>query len=197
MLTSFVVMSMAAGFAGTSTEGLDGVAPAYVKLVLALGVHDADYVDAYYGPPEWRTAAQAEKRPLDAIRSDAERLLARLKQLPADAKDEAVALRHEYLTRQLEALVTRVNMLAGTKLSFDAESRALYNAVAPMTPEEQFKQVQARLETLLPGSGGLADRYEAYRKRFVIPPERLSAVFDAAIAECRRRTMPHVDLPAG
>jgi hypothetical protein len=196
MLTSFVVMSMAAGFAGTPTEGLDGVAPAYVKLVLALGVHDADYVDAYYGPPEWRTAAQAEKRPLDAIRSDAERLLARLKQLPK-AKDEAVALRHEYLTRQLEALVTRVDMLAGTKLSFEAESRALYNAVAPVTPEEQFMQVQARLATLLPGSGGLADRYEAYRKRFVIPPERLASVFDAAIAECRRRTLPHVDLPAG
>jgi len=25
----------------------------YVKLVLALGLHDADEVDAYFGPPEW------------------------------------------------------------------------------------------------------------------------------------------------
>jgi hypothetical protein len=80
MMTSLVAMTMAAGFAGTGSSGapgsLDEIAPAYVKLVLALGVHDADYVDAYYGPPEWRTAAQAEKRPLPEIRSDARRLLA-------------------------------------------------------------------------------------------------------------------------
>jgi hypothetical protein len=29
----------------------------------------------------------------------------------------------------------------------------------------------------------------------VIPPERLGAVFDAAIAECRRRTLEHIALP--
>ncbi|HMB74594.1 MAG TPA: hypothetical protein VKQ06_13555, partial [Gammaproteobacteria bacterium] len=31
---------------------------------------------------------------------------------------------------------------------------------------------------------------------FIIPRERLSAVFDAAIAECRRRTLEHIALPA-
>ena len=31
---------------------MDTIAEQYVKLVLALGQHDADYVDAYYGPPE-------------------------------------------------------------------------------------------------------------------------------------------------
>ena len=36
---------------------LDAIAERYVKLVLALGQHDADYVDAYYGPPEWRSEA--------------------------------------------------------------------------------------------------------------------------------------------
>ena len=35
------------------------IAESYVKLVLAVGQHDADYVDAYYGPPEWRAAATA------------------------------------------------------------------------------------------------------------------------------------------
>ena len=38
---------------------MDDLAEHYVKLVLAVGVHDADYVDAYYGPPEWREAATA------------------------------------------------------------------------------------------------------------------------------------------
>ena len=194
-------MTMAAGFAGTGSSGapggLDEIAPAYVKLVLALGVHDADYVDAYYGPPEWRAAAQAAKRPVPEIRSDARRLLARLAALRPDGKDEILVLRHEYLTRQLEALATRADMLSGRKLTFDEESQALYNAVAPALSDEHFEQVLARLEPLLPGTGSLAERYEAYRKRFVIPPDRLAAVFEAAIAECRRRTLPHVDLPAG
>ena len=41
------------------------IAERYVKLVLAMGEHDADYVDAYYGPPEWREAAKG--RTLDGI----------------------------------------------------------------------------------------------------------------------------------
>ena len=36
----------------------DAAAESYVRLVLALGQHDAAFVDAYYGPPEWRTAAE-------------------------------------------------------------------------------------------------------------------------------------------
>ena len=31
----------------------------------------------------------------------------------------------------------------------------------------------------------------------MIPKDRLAAVFDAAIAECRRRTLQHIDLPDG
>ena len=33
---------------------LDLLAESYVKLVLAVGRHDALYVDAFYGPPEWK-----------------------------------------------------------------------------------------------------------------------------------------------
>ena len=88
-------------------------------------------------------------------------------------------------------------MLSGRKLSFDEESRALYNAVAPAVPESHFKEVLARLERELPGPGTLLDRYTAYRKGFVVPPDKVGAVFDAAIAECRRRTLRHIDLPPG
>ena len=34
------------------------VAEQYVKLVLAVGQHDGDYVDAFYRPPEWRKEAE-------------------------------------------------------------------------------------------------------------------------------------------
>jgi hypothetical protein len=35
-----------------------------------------------------------------------------------------------------------------------------------------------------------------FRSQFEIPGDRLADVFDAAIAECRRRTLMHIDLPA-
>src|SRR5262245_30881106 len=42
---------------GAQVESMDSIAQGYVKLVLAVGQHDADYVDAYYGPPEWKDEA--------------------------------------------------------------------------------------------------------------------------------------------
>lgn len=56
-------------------DAMNAFAERYVKLVLAVGQHDADYVDAYYGPPEWRKEAEAAKRSLDVIDKDAAALL--------------------------------------------------------------------------------------------------------------------------
>ena len=42
------------------TVQMNTLAERYVRLVLALGQHDADYVDAYYGPAEWKMEAQAD-----------------------------------------------------------------------------------------------------------------------------------------
>ena len=37
-------------------QPVDAIAEAYVKLVLAMGPHDKDYVDAFYGPAKWKIA---------------------------------------------------------------------------------------------------------------------------------------------
>lgn len=176
---------------------MNPIAESYVKLVLAVGQHDSDYVDAYYGPPEWRTQAEALKRPLPEIRSEAESLISRLGAQPANGGDELERLRHQYLLRQLQSLVARVDMLSGSKLRFDEESKALYDAVAPTLPAEHFQRILDRLEAVLPGEGPLSPRLEEFRKAFVIPRDRLDAVFRAAIDECRRRTGEHIELPPG
>jgi arylsulfatase A-like enzyme len=175
---------------------MNTIAERYVKLVLAVGQHDADYVDAFYGPAEWKADAERQKMALPEIDVQAERLIADIPALSeADRRDEMVALRRDYLKRQLEALRTRVRMLQGAKLTFDEESQALYDAVAPVHPESYFVEALEALEPLLPGAGPLVDRYDAFRQRFIIPANRLSRVFDRAIAEGRRRTLAHVQLP--
>jgi len=176
---------------------MNTMAERYVKLVLAVGQHDADYVDAFYGPPEWKSDAERRKLPLSEVRAEGRQIAAALAAARSDpAADELVALRREYLRRQLESLDARVRMLEGAKMTFDEESRALYDAVAPVHPAPYFQTALDQLGQLLPGDGPLIERYDAFRARFIIPPERLSTVFDRAIAECRRRTLQHVTLPA-
>jgi len=176
---------------------MNELAEQYVKLVLAVGQHDADYVDAYYGPPEWRAAAEAARRLLADIERDAARTAAALAEQRPPPGDELLALRHRYLTTQLQSLRARAAMLGGQRLDFDAESTALYDAAAPTHTEAEFERVLAELERRLPGPGPLTARYEAFRASFVIPKERLNAVFSAAIAGCRERTARHIELPPG
>jgi hypothetical protein len=181
---------------GMSTMNI--LAERYVRLVLAMGLHDADYVDAYYGPPALKQEAEAVKVPLAELGVRAATLAAEIAAaVPPARADELTRLRHQYLSRQLDALRARVSILSGRKLSFDDESKALYDAVAPAGSPAEFERVLAGLEARLPGEGTLLQRYEAFRNRFVVPRERLEATFNAAIDGCRRRTREHITLPPG
>jgi len=175
---------------------LQRLAESYARLVLAVGQHDADYVDAFYGPPEWKQEAEKEKLPLDAIKRRASAILAELRTVSPARMDEMSGRRHQYLTKQLQALVTRVNMLQGTTYTFDEESRSLYDAVAPTYTEEHFQETLRELDKLLPGSGPVSDRYSAYKDRHTIQTTQLDRVFQAALAESRKRTAAWIDLPA-
>ena len=185
--------------AQTPADPIRHVAERYVRLVLAVGQHDADYVDAYYGPPEWRKAAEAEKLALAAIDQQAEALEKDIAAVTASspvARDaELWVLRRHYLARQMSALRARVSMLRGTRLTFDEESRALYDAVAPVQAEAEFATVLKQLEARLPGDGALIERYDRFKQAFVIPTARVDRVFREAIRACRDRTLAHVELP--
>jgi len=177
---------------------MNSIAERYVRLVLALGQHDPDYVDAFYGPAEWKTEAEQQKKSLDAIGVEASKLSLTLAETPIAPRtpdSDLRQLRREYLHKQLAALAARVRMLKGEKLKFDDESRALYDAVAPTYPDSHFDGILKQLEAKIPGNGPLWKRYEEWRKPFVIPKEKLDEVFQAAIKECRARTLSHIKLP--
>ena len=166
------------------------IAESYVKLVLAVGRHDADYVDAYYGPPEWKAETDAVSVSLPEIEQRAGALIAEIGE-----QSDMPAIRRTFLRRQLEALVARVRMLQGTRFSFDDEARALYDVTPPTNTEQHFQDIVARLDGALPGRGPVPERYVSYRSEFVIPPAKLDAVFQAAIASGRERTGRHIALP--
>ncbi len=177
-----------------SATVMDQIAESYVRLVLAVGEHDTDYVDAFYGPEEWRDEVTAERLALPSIAARADSLIGRLRVVdPPD--EELERLRYTYLMTQLRSLTARVEMLEGRTLTFDEESRALYDAVAPTNTEEYFLSIIQELDGLLPPGGSIRERFGSFQSGYVIPPDRLDAVFVRAIAECRERTLAYVELP--
>ena len=176
---------------------MNPIAERYVKLVLQVGQHDENFVDAYYGDPSWKpTGAPID---LSALAQTAEVLRGEvLKHAPkAETAEEALQLRVNYLDKQILAVQTRIAMLRGEKLTFDQEASRLYDATPPTLTVADFQPTIEELERLLPGRGTLIERYTAYRRAFEIPTSKLDAVFRKAIDGCRARTLEHLALPAG
>jgi hypothetical protein len=174
---------------------LNRLAENYARLLLALGQHDADSVDAFFGPPAWKAEAEKEKLPLEAIKKRVLGVSAELRTVPAGRLDEMSRLRQEFLLKQLQALNARITMLGGPKYTFDEESRLLYDAVAPSHTEEHFKDILKELGEMVPGRGSVPERYEKYKKGFIVPKEKVDRVFAAAVEESRKRTRKWIQLP--
>lgn len=174
------------------SAALDRFAEEHVKLALALRPFDGDYVDAYFGPQSWASAA--DPRSLSELRTGTARLMDAVRSI-GPLPDPTTGRRRAALEKRLRAMLLRMDMAAGSYLAFDDESAMLFDAVAPDRAASDFADALAEIDALLPGEGPLANRLETFRSQFVIPKERLAAVMQAAIDECRRRTLRHIELP--
>lgn len=175
------------------------IAEDYVKLVLNIGQYDPDFVDAYYGPKEWRenlkTGLSFDSTAYKELSTKVDTLLNNLESLADYKATELETLRYRYLYKQLLACKTKVFMLNGILLPFDEETKALYDASAPVHDNEYFQKTIDELDKILPGEGDVAKRLNDFKMKFVIPTDKLKSVFDAAIKECRARTLKHIKLP--
>ena len=174
-----------------NTSKLKEIAERFVKLVLGVGVHDDDYVDAYLGPQQWRDEIETRKPSLGALHQEATALLGAISKLDAAHQPRRTAM----LKANIRAALTRIEMAQGKKFLFDQETKLLYGVVAPLYSIEEFENARREVERLLPGDLPLNERVNNFRHALAIPPEKLHAVFNAAITECRRRTKAHYTLP--
>ncbi|NNF48377.1 MAG: hypothetical protein HKN65_00855 [Woeseiaceae bacterium] len=178
------------------SQDLGELANEYLFLELSMGLHDEAHVDAYFGPEAFRDAAESEAMSLDDIRLAAGDLKGRLAAIDAGG-DTMLALRIEGLIGRLVALDTRIAINKDEFLDFDEESLALFGSQAPEYDAAHFRAILDDIDALLPGDGPLSKRVEAFNDQFAIPLDKLPAVFEAAMAECRRRTLDYIDLPDG
>jgi hypothetical protein len=175
---------------------VDDAASMYLMLELSMARHDPAHVDAYFGPDEIKKAAEEHAPSLEEI-LEASRLVENILRAIDTADDELLRMRKNGLLARLQALETRIAINKGENLDFDAESLALFGSKAPHFDAEHFQGILDQIDALLPGDGPLAKRVEAFNDQFVIGLDKLPAVFEAAMAECRRRTKAFIELPEG
>ncbi len=177
---------------------MNKIAEEYVKLALNIGKYDSDFIDAYYGPENWKPqvdSTEFNQTIYEQLNSKANSMLDELESLSVYNATELEKLRYRYLYKQLLACKTKIFMLNGVTLSFDEEAKALYDAEVPIHNEDFFRESITELDKLLPGKGTISERLQKFKERFKIPEERLKSVFDAAINECRKRTLKNIQLP--
>ncbi len=174
-------------------DPLDAAAAEFVQLALHMGRLDADYVDAYHGPPAWQKQAAALTPDPAGLAENITALRARLQSLgrltPTDS------LRTSQLDKLLRAMQVRLTVIQGGSVSFVTEVSEIYDEVYPDYNLSEFDTVLGEIDALLPGEAPLAQRVTAFRNSLAIPKDRLQTVFDRAIGECRARTLKYFDLP--
>lgn len=177
-------------------EAIDALAEKYVKLVLAIGPYNSSFVDAYFGPEAWKPGTPpADSLPSADFIAQADQLLTECTQLSSGKLSEDERYRLTWLHKQLTAVKTKVETMAGKSLDFDQEAALLYDAAPPTYTAAHFDSLLHALDTTIPGAGSLSERYAAYATQFIIPQTKLDTVFNVAISEARKRTNQCFQLP--
>ena len=174
-------------------EQLNQFAERYIKLVLAVGQHDCYYVDAYYGPVQWRK--DTFWQPLSELQAQHQAGTEWLSVLAAQIIAADLKLRYQFLKTQWHSIAAYLTILQGSQLSFTAEAEALYDCKLPPYSLAEHQQVLIEIDALLPGEGALSDRYNEFKAQFIVPKDKAAAVFTASVNIARKLTSKHMDLP--
>jgi hypothetical protein len=176
----------------TSHPTIDALGVEYLTLGLELERLVPGYVDAYMGPDDLKTRANAGPSPDPvALLDRTERLLTAVR--ISDYDDN----RKEFLRAQVTGMITSCRTLAGQEIGYvDAVSTSFDIAVV-YTPDAQLDESLRDLESCLPGEGSVRERQIAYRKRFEVNQPTAAEIIRQIIAETRSNTRQFVDLPPG
>jgi hypothetical protein len=173
------------------TDPLFPIAERYVRLGLALEQHIPGYVDAYYGPAEWRADAEAAgQRPAAELAAEVAALAEDIEAATMDAQ------RKDYFVRQVRAMRASTAIVQGEQMTLADETDVLYDVRPTWTDEATFEEAHRALDVLLPAGASLAERMDEHTKRSEVPVERIRALIPDVFGELRRRTVARFGLPA-
>jgi hypothetical protein len=145
----------------------------YVLLCLRVGRHIDGFVDAYFGPPEWKELV-AREEPADpqVLHQEAIDLA---ESLPSEGLEPE---RRRWLEAQLRALECVLARMTGDDMSWTNEVECCLGVRPTRTDTSVFEEVHRRLDAALSGAGALRDRYNEWDERNAIPTDKLIPALD-------------------
>lgn len=171
-------------------RSIDEAAERHVRTALQLAQHQPRLVDGWLGPADWRPGPRV---PVQGLVTEIEALLIELE--PVAASDPLHAHRARYLLNQTRGLYLAGRRLLGHGMDLALEAQVGFGRSMPLADHELAAAAREALEARLPGTGPLGARVRAFRRREVVPPDRVEAVFGRALAACRETTHAALDLP--
>jgi hypothetical protein len=155
----------------------------YILLGLRMGKLIEGFVDAFYGPPEWKELVNNEK-PLSP-----RNLLKSCKALQKKLKNQGfLEERTKFLEKTLSALETSLEINLGEKIPFLEKVYRLYDIRPKLVSDSIFYKLVEKLDSVFQGSGTVLDRYTAFKKKHEIPIEILKSTFEHAFRKVREKT---------
>jgi len=163
----------------------------YVRLALSIGQHAPGYVDAYFGPAEWRAPADDQGvRPVHVLAREAAEL--------GDAIDDDTEMgpqRRDFLTRQVRAMHTTLRVLQGERLPLIEEAEGFFDITPAWTDEAVFRDAHRTLEELLPPGGTLPERMALKKKSREISVEQTEKLLPFVLEHLRHLTRERFPMP--
>lgn len=164
----------------------------YLLLGLRLGKLIDGFVDCWFGDP--RLSARVDAEPP----ADPDELVRQAARLRAELADSGLpGPRQRYLSAQLTALGCVGKRLSGRDIPFLDEIRQYFDVDIALGDPESYATVHDAIAELLPGTGGMHERLDAYYERNRIPPDRLQRAVQAVSDELRVLARPLFGLPDG
>jgi len=163
----------------------------FVRLTLAIDEHLPGYVDAYFGPKEWKIESkQAGIVSLPNLTDRVNRLAADISQ-----EDGLDPQRRDYLARHVTAMQMSLRLLSGEKVSLADEAEAIYDIRPEWKDESNFEEAHKLLEEALPPGGSLRERMLDWKRSLEIPVEKVKELLPIVIKKLQMLTHQKFKLP--
>ncbi|NJK87842.1 MAG: hypothetical protein HC906_19625 [Bacteroidales bacterium] len=158
---------------------MDRIAESYVKLILKAGQYDVDYVDSYYGPEEWKPSDIKNDQtafPSDTFTSAIDLLISDFKTIDTTGFNDIWSLRYKSLEKHLIAVKGKIKLLSGDEMSFDEESKFLYDDIAPKKDLDSLKKELQNIASNFRFEGDIISELLKLKSQFKVPEENLEKI---------------------
>jgi hypothetical protein len=171
-------------------DSLDAVTRNYILLVLRIDKYISGFNDYDYCSPEFKQRVDQEgKVPIEEMRLEVRELLVYVDGARGNPE------RLGWLGKELVALDANLRKLQGEKLSIAEQARLMFDLKVTPPPDAELDAALAELDRLLPGKGSIAERYEAWRRQFNLPGDKLREAYRMALGITQQRTRELLLLP--